>query len=79
MKVKNQLAVLMAQKEIFSISELQRQLEEKGHPIARRTLDRFYKNENNQIHYDTIAAICTVLDCGIGDLFKLVESDSDNA
>jgi putative transcriptional regulator len=72
MKVKNQLAVLMAQREIFSIAELQRKLEDAGHPIARRTLDRFHKNENNQIHYDTIAAICLVLDCSIGDLFKLV-------
>ncbi|MDP4087438.1 MAG: helix-turn-helix transcriptional regulator [Bacillota bacterium] len=73
MLVKNQLAVIMAQKEIRSISELQRKLEDKGFPIARKTLDRFYKNENNQIHYDTIAAICVVLDCGIGDLFTLVK------
>lgn len=73
MLVKNRLAVLMAQKEIRSISELQRMLENLGFPIARKTLDRFYKNENNQIHYDTIAAICSVLECGIGDLFTLVK------
>ena len=80
MKVKNQLAVLMAEREIYSIAELQRKLEDAGHPIARRTLDRFHKNDNNQIHYDTIAAICTVLDCSIGDLFKLVpEKENDNA
>lgn len=75
MKVKNQLAVLMAKREIRSISELQRLLDEKDVHIARRTLDRFYKNENNQIHYDTIAAICSVLNCGIGDLFTLVEEN----
>ncbi len=73
MIVKNRLAVLMAEKEIRSISELQRIMETAGHPIARKTLDRFYKNENNQIHYDTIAAICAVLECSIGDLFTLVE------
>lgn len=78
MVVRNQLAVIMAQREIRSISELQRMLEDKGYPIARRTLDRFYKNENNQIHYDTIAAICDVLNIGIGELFKLVETGYDS-
>lgn len=73
MIVKNRLAILLAEKEIRSISEFQRMLENAGHPIARKTLDRFYKNENNQIHYDTIAAICTVLGCGIGDLFTLAQ------
>ncbi|MGD6898636.1 helix-turn-helix domain-containing protein [Bacillus infantis] len=73
MVVRNNLAVIMAQKGIRSISELQRIMEDKGHPVARRTLDRFYKNENNQIHYDTIADICSVLEIGIGDLFSLVE------
>ncbi len=74
MKVKNNLALLMVQKGIKSVSELQRQLKDKGHPIARRTLDRFYNNDNNQIHYDTITAICHVLNCDIGDLFSLVET-----
>jgi putative transcriptional regulator len=72
MKVKNNLAVLMAQKNIRSVSELQRQLENLGQSVARRTIDRFYKNENNQIHYDTIAALCTVLGCSVGELFTLV-------
>lgn len=75
MKVKNNLAVLMAKKGIRSVSELQRMLEEIETPVARRTLDRFYKNENNQIHYDTIAAICTVLKCSVGDLFTLVPDE----
>jgi putative transcriptional regulator len=73
MIVKNRLAILMAEKEIRSISELQRMLEEIGYPIARKTLDRFYKNENNQIHYDTIVAICSVLNCSIGELFTLAK------
>lgn len=72
MKVKNRLAVLMAEREIRSIAELERMLKNAGHPTARKTLDRLYKNDNNQIHYDTIAAICEVLNCDIGDLFTLV-------
>ena len=74
MQVRNRLAILMAEKDIRSISELQRMMENAGYPVARKTLDRFYKNENNQIHYDTIAAICSVLECGIGELFILVEN-----
>jgi putative transcriptional regulator len=73
MIVKNRLAVLMAEKEIRSISELQRMMENIGSPVARKTLDRFYKNENNQIHYDTIAALCAVLKCEVGELFTLVK------
>ncbi len=72
-EVRNNLAVIMAQKGIRSVSELQRRMEDAGVPVARRTLDRFYKNENNQIHYQTIADLCAVLDCTIGELFSLVD------
>jgi len=77
MRVKNRLAVLMAEREIRSVSELQRLLQENGTPIARRTLDRLYHNENTQIHFDTIAALCEVLRCEIGDLFVLVKEEGD--
>ncbi|BAD65391.1 helix-turn-helix transcriptional regulator [Bacillus sp. FSL K6-6483] len=75
MEVKNRLSILMAERNIRSIAELQRMLEDIGRPVARRTLDRFYKNENNQIHYDTIADLCMVLNCDIGDLFVLEKSE----
>lgn len=78
MVVKNRLAILMAEREIRSIAELQRMMSEIGKPAARRTLDRFYKNENNQIHYDTIADLCQVLNCSIGDLFTLVDEEGEN-
>ncbi|MGG4288331.1 helix-turn-helix transcriptional regulator [Priestia megaterium] len=71
--VKNRLAIIMAEKEIRSVSKLQEMMGKKGFKIARRTLDRLYKNDNNQIHYDTIAAICVVLDINPGDFFTLVE------
>jgi putative transcriptional regulator len=76
-KVKNRLAIIMAEKEIRSISELKRILDEKEKPIARRTLDRFYHNDNNQIHYDTIADLCEVLEVEIGELFTLVDEEGD--
>ncbi|KIL72370.1 helix-turn-helix domain-containing protein [Bacillus badius] len=75
MKVKNNLRKIMFEKEIESISELQRILEAAGKPIARRTLDRIYHNDNNQIHYQTIADLCEVLEIGIGDLFSLEKEE----
>jgi DNA-binding Xre family transcriptional regulator len=66
----------MAEREIRSISGLQRIMKEKGKPIARRTLDRFYHNENNQIHYDTIADLCEILECEIGELL-ILEKERD--
>lgn len=78
MKVKNRLAVIMAEKEIRTISELQRMLEKNGTPVARRTLDRLYKNENNQILYRTIADLCQTLDVSIGELFILVDDEEES-
>ncbi|WP_121605341.1 helix-turn-helix transcriptional regulator [Virgibacillus sp. Bac332] len=75
MQVKNRLAIIMAEKGIKSISELVRIFEQHDKKIARRTLDRFYHNENNQIHYDTIADLCEVLDCEISELFVLTKEN----
>lgn len=76
MIVRNRLAVLMAEREIRSIADLQRKLIDDGYPVARRTLDRFHKNDNNRIDYDTIVALCSVLGCGVGDLFTLVKEET---
>lgn len=75
--LKNRLAILMAEKEIRSVSKLQDMMAKKGHKIARRTLDRLYKNDNNQIHYDTVAGICDTLGIEPGDLFVLVEAPEE--
>lgn len=71
MKLKNNLRKIMFDKNINSISELQRLMKDAGRPIARRTLDRFYHNENNQIHYDTIIDLCMTLEIDIGELFTI--------
>jgi putative transcriptional regulator len=73
MIVRNRLAVLMAEKEIRSVSELQRMIQEKGLTISRRTLDKFYNNESNRFDMDTLATLCVILDCQIGDILELVQ------
>jgi putative transcriptional regulator len=77
MHVKNRLAVIMAEKGIRSVSELQRMISDKGLNIARRTLDKFYNNESNRIDYDTLATICVVLESEVGDLLVLEEGEEE--
>ncbi|MCA1029322.1 helix-turn-helix transcriptional regulator [Cytobacillus kochii] len=69
--IKNRLAVLMAEKEIKSVSELHRMIQNKGMTISRRTLDKFYNNQNNNISYDTLETLCIILDCELHDLLIL--------
>ncbi len=69
--IRNRLAVVMAEKGIKSVSELHRMIQEKDMTISRRTLDKFYNNQNNNISYDTLETLCTVLDCELHDLLVL--------
>lgn len=73
MLVRNRLAILMAEKEIRSVSELQRRIKDHGLTISRRTLDKFYNNESNRFDMDTLATLCVILDCEIGDMLELVK------
>lgn len=69
--IRNRLAVVMAEKNIKSISELHRMIQEKDMTISRRTLDKFYNNQNNNISYDTLETLCTILDCELHELLVL--------
>jgi DNA-binding Xre family transcriptional regulator len=73
MYIKNRLSILMAEKGIRSVSELQRMIKEHGLTISRRTLDKFYNNESNRFDMDTLATLCVILDCKIGELLELVQ------
>ncbi|MCB5235474.1 helix-turn-helix domain-containing protein [Niallia circulans] len=69
--IRNRLAVVMAEKNIKSVSELHRMIQEKGLTISRRTLDKFYNNQNNNISYDTLETLCTVLNCELHEILVL--------
>lgn len=70
-KVKNRLAVVLAEKGIRSVSELHRMIQSKGLTMSRRTLDKFYNNDSNRVDYDTLATLCEILECQIDDLLYL--------
>lgn len=76
MIVKNRLAVILAEKGIRSVSELHRMIQAAGMTMSRRTLDKFYNNESNRIDYDTLATLCTILECEIKELLYLDEKES---
>ncbi|GIN88677.1 hypothetical protein J6TS2_50630 [Heyndrickxia sporothermodurans] len=69
--IRNRLAILMAEKNIKSVSELHRMIQSNGMTISRRTLDKFYNNYNNNISYDTLETLCTILDCELHELLVL--------
>lgn len=69
--IRNRLAVVMAEKNIKSVSELHRMIQERDMTISRRTLDKFYNNQNSNISYDTLETLCTVLDCELPELLVL--------
>lgn len=73
MVIRNRLSILMAENNIRSVSELQRMIKEKGLTISRRTLDKFYNNESNRFDMDTLATLCVILNCEIGDILELVK------
>lgn len=66
--IKNRLAIIMAEKGISSVSELQRLIEEKGFYISRKSLDKFHKNQNSNVAYETLEILTEVLDIEIGEL-----------
>ncbi|WP_144558500.1 helix-turn-helix domain-containing protein [Shouchella miscanthi] len=77
MGMKNRLRILMAEKGINSVSELHRLIQEQGYTMSRRTLDKFVRNENNRIDYDTIVAIIKVLECSFDDLFIITDEEEE--
>ncbi|ARK28756.1 helix-turn-helix domain-containing protein [Halalkalibacter krulwichiae] len=77
MIMKNRLKILMAERGINSVSELHRMIQEQGHTMSRRTLDKFARNENNQVHYDTLITLCQVLNCQIHELLIIQEESND--
>ena len=69
--IRNRLAVLMAENNIKSVSELHRMIQAKDMTISRRTLDKFFNNQNNNISYDTLETLCTILGCELHELLVL--------
>ena len=66
MKIKNNLSKIMGEKRI-NMRELHRIT-----GLSTNTIFRLYHDKTSNISFDTIAKLCEVLDCSVGDLFEYV-------
>ena len=66
--LKNNLRILMAKKDIRSISELERKS-----GVSRQVLDRLEKNKSKRLDFETVVKLCDALECDIDDLFYIDE------
>lgn len=66
--LKNNLRLLMAQKGIRSMVELERQS-----GVSRQVLDRLDKNKSKRLDFDTVVKLCDLFDCEPGDLLYIEE------
>ncbi len=69
--IKSRLKILIAEREIKSISELERLLKESNLGISRNTLSKLSTNKNvNTVSLEFIDKLCIFFDCSINDLLE---------
>ena len=69
--LKSRLKILMAEKDIRSISELERMLKASNQTISRTSLNKIYHNQNiNKTHLGTVWKLTRFFSCGLDDLFS---------
>ncbi len=67
--IKSRLKILIAERDIKSISELDRMLKEKNLGISRNTLDKLATNKNiNTVSLEFIDKLCIFFNCEINEL-----------
>lgn len=68
--IKSRLNILMAERGIRSIAELERQLKTSGLNISRSSLNKIYHNQNiNKTHLETVWRLTRFFNCGLDSLF----------
>ena len=70
--LKNNLRILMAQKGVRTMVELE---EKTG--VSRQVLDRLDKGKSKRLDFETVVKLCTFFDCTPGDLLYLDEKGDD--
>lgn len=68
--IRNNLAKLMADKKMRSISQLSKEIS-----LDRRTLTAIYDEKNKGIDYDTLIKLCRYFQCGVGDLLEFEDKE----
>jgi DNA-binding Xre family transcriptional regulator len=72
MGIRWHLRELMAARGMFQTSELIAPLAERGVELSREQVYRLVTQQPERINVYTLAALCDLLDCGVGDLIEPV-------
>lgn len=62
---------LMAEREMFQTTDLVPQLAERGIHLSREQVFRLVTQTPQRLSMDTLAALCDILGCGVGDLIEV--------
>lgn len=69
--IKSRLKILIAERDIKSIRELERLLKENNLDISRTTLDKLSTNKNvNTVSLEFIDKLCIFFNCNINELIE---------
>lgn len=69
--IKSRLKILMAERDIRSISELERKLKTSGYKISRTSLNKIYHDQNiNKTYLETVCKLMHFFDCTFESLFS---------
>lgn len=69
--VKIHLAELIEKRGISKTKLMQRA------EVQHAQINKYYKNQVTRMDIDVLARLCTVLECGIGDLLEFIPAGSD--
>ena len=69
--IKSRLKILMAERDIRSISELERKLKASGYTISRTSLNKIYHDQNiNKTYLETVWKLTIFFNCELKSLFS---------
>ena len=72
MNIRWKLRMAAAQREVWTGSQLRRLLAEKaGLELSAASVSALFTKEPAQVKLSTLAALCTALECGPGDLIEV--------
>lgn len=66
------LRQVMAERGMFQTTELVPLLEDRGVSLSREQVFRLVTQPPQRLSMDTLAALCDILDCEVGDLIEVV-------
>jgi DNA-binding Xre family transcriptional regulator len=76
MSVRWHLREVMAMRGMFSTTDLIAPLAERGVELSREQVYRLVTQQPERLNVYTLAALCDLLDCGVGDLIEPVAERS---